>query len=259
MKLPKQNGWFIPRSSLDKVINPKTMKVELLKPISDSSRSIKPVLTSKATEDYCKVSKQLFAILVLLDQVSRFAEFAEQQITDESLPFQNNAETISKRRFMSFSPNMLSTQKLDLRLIPINPWPVTLAEAFYRQQWTVLSRIFRFGEGEGPPEYHIYDDEILPFICNEEEFQRNSRSQVWKIGIHPSHVEFVGQTKKVSYPVARRFLIQFNASKDPVYLAVKRFSSKKTFEQERNMLVLFKDESKAHLIDLLATYELKSE
>ncbi|KAK9800136.1 putative Protein kinase domain-containing protein [Seiridium cardinale] len=217
---------FLPLSSQRDILTPDLIESDLSQ-VKDhafeNEREIAEYINSS--------SKQLYAILVMLNKQATITDFMRQGIKDEHLPFQLRAG-----------------QTASFGIPPKNyvgnlSWPERWSESdihnFKTYQWYMIAPKFQEGADSIPTHYSLQDEMILPWLSSElGKNHEGGHSTVWKVKIHESHHAFREQNGD--------------------YFALKELHSriKPIFEDELENLRKLKPHH--NLVNLLAAFSRKS-
>lgn len=197
---PNQNKYFIPVNILKKLVTEESVKTEL--------RTIYPSLSDKKILSYttsiCQDAKKLFAILLCGVKTNYIANFLDEGITDQDLPFVrsylpecNNFQT-QHRPFNLCKKDHDKCLKHTHKHCAIRAmisWSQRDIRQMCGDQWLVQSPVFKRTPGK-IPHFELDPTVILPFV-DDREGQQTSQggySDVWGVRIHPAHQDVYRST-----------------------------------------------------------------
>jgi hypothetical protein len=194
------NQFILPNPSLEALINFQSVSAELLR--MPSSDPLTRVDLHRYANAICNSNKKLFAILIFEygDEAKWFKTMLgliDEGITDSDLPF-DRVYTIESE---SKKPDPRRPYKLSVRshtlctpnnhscvIKTFKTWSRRELDTFSRDQWMVLSPVFRKAPGQ-IPHYKLGDRTLLPFIEDRERTQllTGGYSDVWPVRICEGH------------------------------------------------------------------------
>ncbi|KAE9575650.1 hypothetical protein CGMCC3_g8350 [Colletotrichum fructicola] len=188
---------FLPCDYIDTIMTPDLVREELRK----SAPHIPEIFRAMYTKAICSPSKsrrKIFAILVLINQVSVISKFMDDDdFRDSSLPFDLPDDGTNSKDGMSSCNNTLARCFIGM--------PDSFLHAFYETQWICLAPFLDFSS-ENLQVANLEPASILPFIElgpeQESSVVRGGFGSVWKVAIHPAHHDFHrtgATTKKNTY------------------------------------------------------------
>ncbi|KAI0439418.1 kinase-like domain-containing protein [Xylaria telfairii] len=241
---------FLPEGALNKVLDEDIMLrllQDLLQP-ADSTPELVPLILPRC--------RKTFAILLLSGLLRFFRTMVEKlEISDECLPMPDLQ--------CLFDPTLvIGTQNAE----HLRKWKLVAsifgrkeyARIFFDIQWRVLAPIFR--GNNNIQHYPLSQYHILPFVQSESHLPRQGAGysttsypkfggygEIRKVSIHPDHYDFGPLSGKDSMDNPRNFF------------AVKelRGTNRKAFEIEKHALERFRKPDALHILQLLATYEVR--
>ncbi len=194
------NQYFIPADDLRRLVTIDCIVDQLRISCPDKSEEELQSMTEKA----CQSSYKLFAILVCANKSGDFCRFLGQELDDKDLPFLKVIGADGK-----WNGNLRSSRYPDKLIRPMDNWGLYQVSNFSRDQWQMLSPIFK--ESDGVDHYTLLDNHVLPFIEDNErrEVETGGFGSVWKVVIHPAH-QFLYKSSnlKVCYSMNTTFPCQ---------------------------------------------------
>lgn len=248
---------FLPNGSLDELITRDSVGVELRraftrdKPLWDKVKlerraerlAERICIKEDALNNGLKPIRQIFAILVLIDQASDISLFIKENLSDYDLPLsttEDEEEQISPERRQD------SSEKLPLaKLRHFQQWTITSKWSFWEMQWKVIAPVLSEGGYNDVQLLPLHEKDILPFVGVREDSSRKDVGHggfgvVSKVSIHSRHHNFSDADL-----CERGFVIEEIDQ-----------GKRASFDQERNILKKFKGgNAHPHVVNLLSTFE----
>ncbi|KAI8631704.1 kinase-like domain-containing protein [Xylariaceae sp. FL1651] len=251
---------FIPRGALEEILNEEAVKLELKKEVKDV-RGDNPEIDAR---EVCDRYRRIFAILVLLDDIGSIYRFIKLEIDDSFLPVpmsmlnpgQSSRHQVSEeagdkeKEEKELSSLEHTCRKIDWdRVFPPRLW---WRHRFFREQWSVLAPVFN---SVGIVRHYSFDsNEVLPFLNRKIspatsllDTKLNERyggySSVKRVIIHPQHYNFG----------------DYGVDNPSHVFAVKQLLTPKKEELEKEANVLKRFRNNKHIVQLLASYEIRGE
>ncbi|RSL72206.1 hypothetical protein CEP51_011921 [Fusarium floridanum] len=264
IKNPMRAGYqgnFLPKVKLDKLINEDSVFCELAaRSPSESPSELRNVAKAVCVEENVDTGggkfktrscRQIFAVLVLIDQSTSIRLFLKEGVSDLDLPLIEHCDDVNPNHNMLFRGNWDGdTQREPLHCTKY--WSPRIRRLFCEDQWMVLAPFFSLGAYNHVNHYPLKDQHLLPFVRGEQvlslEPMRSQSgeivggySQVFRVWIHSDHHGF----HHCGPDAQRGFAIkQLQKMEEDV------------FRKEVNMLKKFSgDGSHPHVVSVLATYE----
>lgn len=194
------NQWIIPNNKLERLINFQNVSAELVR-ISSSSPIPRDDLKHYARE-ICQTRKKLFAILICgwgerNKCCKTILGLVDEGIKDSDLPFDRvHLADSSPRNRHSRRPYKLCIRghtnctgsRHRCIIKALQDWPQKEIDDFSRDQWMVLSPVFR-RDGDQIPHYDFDDRTLMPFKKDYErtDLLTGGYSEVWPVRICSGH------------------------------------------------------------------------
>lgn len=182
---------FLPRGRLERICHFDAVLSEILSVhvYSDEDHARKCtefVCGSRDSEsrDNRNSSREIFAILVLIDAVELMPKFRDAGIRDDDLPFPSDhgqtrlwARKAAENRHIDFL---------------VHPKDSRVMAEFYRTQWWVhVPFIGRDDKSPKALEYYFAEETVMPWTSVNSREDEGGFGVVWEIEIHPEHHAFV--------------------------------------------------------------------
>ncbi|KAI0538518.1 kinase-like domain-containing protein [Xylaria digitata] len=193
---------LLPLGRLDVLCNPRAVQNELLHTFQQNTIDITQYVNyvCGSPDDRNKeenVSRKIFAILVLIDQVHTITTFFEKGIKDRDLPFRKLATRVDPDPCTLMIRETLDNS--NPRIVTfLNNWRSQERRDFYQIQWQVLSPFFGKPPGDSAALYKLDEQTIMPWVHIGQE--QNGRytaleniggyAKVTKVEIHQDHHSF---------------------------------------------------------------------
>ncbi|RSL62421.1 hypothetical protein CEP53_004787 [Fusarium sp. AF-6] len=238
---------FIPRGHFDRVVNEKSVRLEL-----ESCRRLRSRLSglsSKARDRKIRYFvdrifgksfqkgkyKQIFGILVLAEKADYIVDFLDQTVDDSDLPFRGDQSA-------SGPIKELYPRKGGPSIKLFKEWKPGRRESFVEWQWVIVAAFFFRGNGGEAKIFNLHDNATPPFV-------RNTKSG------HKEIEEYEGGFGKVTKRYIHADHHDLKPDKNSAF-AIKKINSRKYehFKAEFDMLVKLGKTPNPHLISLLGAY-----
>ncbi|KAF4835116.1 putative protein kinase [Colletotrichum tropicale] len=249
---------FLPKSQLDRLIHPSSVRVELKRRLPHLTEDIinsyanrichgrAETIDKSTTEDLVKSYQKVFAVLVLVKKVDTIELFLQEKVCDADLPLQRHQrdKDIGRRKF-----ELRRKKQPGRRLDCFRSWKLVTLRLFEQFQWVMVPPFFTKGKRKNVQHYVLEPSTVLPFIFTENanNNRRGGYSLVYQADIHPDHHNFNDPQRNeqdTSKPSKNTFAIKQLDS-----------PSKEAFQKEVQILKKFSGDAHPHLISLLATFE----
>ncbi|KAH7386570.1 putative cyclin-dependent kinase 2 [Cadophora sp. MPI-SDFR-AT-0126] len=245
---PGENKWFIPRSTINALIDESSIKEILKRGFND--KSAKDV--HRYTTEIVSSSKRLFIIFLCTPfmETTVLEELLEEGICDKHLPFSRvkKPESSDRNSYKLGKIGHNKCRKADhggCIIKSLSSFDQADIRDLDENQWPVLAPTFQLASS-GVSHYDFPRAIILPYTEDFEEEMSNSGGfgEVWKVRIHPAHQE----------------LVDSSDPKGPL-VAIKRLfpngDYENTFRLEVEMHSGLNAHGHKHIVKLLATYKLR--
>lgn len=163
--------YFLPAGALRQVITLGVVRRALQESQAD-------VQSHEDAERICRSYRKIFAILVLVDMVSRIPEFILCNLDDTCLPMPD----VRTRDAMP-SPTPLLENEVWMKVT--RTWRRRDFDQFKTYQWRVMAPVFTAQD----PEYRLCPSHVLPFVESHEQAE-GGFATVYRVRIHPDHHDF---------------------------------------------------------------------
>lgn len=162
---------FIPSGALSRVITPDVVRRALQESQAD-------VQSRGDAERICRSCRNIFAILVLVDMVSRIPEFLRCNLDDTCLPMPDI-------RMKDARPSPTPPLENEAWMTVTRTWRRRDVDQFKTYQWRVMAPVFTAQD----PEYRLCPSHVLPFVESHEQAE-GGFATVYRVKIHPDHHDF---------------------------------------------------------------------
>lgn len=242
---------FIPDNAITSILSREVVSVELQKQLPtmahhELQRLVDRIMTTRNSQaSLSGASLRVFAILVLLDKVSRIMDFVQEGLSDQALPLiKMHAAKASTQ------PSELVLRKKgseDQELHSLKGWSELDIDTFEKLQWRVISPNFSDTAKQQEVDFlDLADQTILPYIESwqnkKHDHYKGGNSEVWKVKIHNAHHNFHNLITGIP---------------NNPYFAIKKLKSKddEAFRREVRNLQRLHNAEHPNLLTLLATYK----
>ncbi|KAI1853180.1 hypothetical protein JX265_011461 [Neoarthrinium moseri] len=239
---------FIPEGVLEKILDRETIKhiCGTLMPVSQASASLVDRVMSS--------SQKIFVVLIL-SGLSQFTSFVIDSIglTDEHLPMPD-PKLIHSKSPPGYLKEQDSHSWSQWKIVTETFARKSYSQRFFEAQWQVLAPVFKTKHLVS--HLNLTANHILPYLkqhlgqsatvgAEDDQVRNGSFSDIRKVVIHPNHYSFgdygLGKNTNNVFAVKRLH-------------AVDRMQ----FELEREALTQFREGRPRHIVQLLATYEVRT-
>jgi hypothetical protein len=161
---------FLPIGCIDTLIT----ESNVIKELAFSQEEMKESSSTKVLNFVLKEGKNIFAIILIVglkgkDLRKALSQFRRSKFGDASLPITDEIKN-----------------QLPFFGVPAKkPWDDVLIRRFCEEQWLFLSPVF----SEEKLNLQLHANDILPFICQDDDVKSGAFGEVHQVTVHPSHQE----------------------------------------------------------------------
>ncbi|CAJ2501145.1 Uu.00g039980.m01.CDS01 [Anthostomella pinea] len=230
---------FLPLGQLDAKCHKVAVRRELCNTFGDDSPDIERYVdyifgNPSDPKNVENSSRKLFAILVLIEQVSKIRDFADGGIMDRHLPFRKEPSP------GGFSLVRRATWKRSesVTMSCFDDWEPVPKRHFWERQWSLLAPYIAKAQDRSVALYELDPQAIMPWTGMDETKAEESSahdqvggySTVSRVAIHPDHHDFAHE--------CNWFAIKTLNSPDEIAFK-KEFNNLKRFETREHLLQLY--------------------